>query len=135
MRERTAACLPDAFVDEVPWQRIRVYKASNVVPVWPGWKLAKKASSLRWTCRSGRSQFADDYGRASLVTVILHHCGYLGSQQNDEKANDYVPTPRKELEGGVRDITGDSRRGHDHTFRRYGRSNVKDTEGLRPQPG
>ena len=125
MRERTAACLPDALVHDVPWQRIPVYKASNVVPVWPELKLARKASSRRWTCHSGRSQFADDYDRASLVTLTLHHSGYLGSQQNDEKANDYVPTPRKELKGRVRDGSGNSRHGHDHIFRRYDRSNVK----------
>ena len=124
MRGWTAACLPDALVHDIPWQRIRVYKASNVVPAWPELRLAKKASSRRWTCHSERSQFADDYDRASLVTLILHQSGYLGSQQNDEKANDYVPTPRKELKGGVRDGGGNRRHSHDHTFRRSDRSTV-----------
>ena len=95
-----------------PASRIRSYTTSpgnafestklpSRVPAWPELRLAKKASSRRWTCHSERSQFADDYDRASWVTLILHQSGYLGSQQSDKKANDYVPTPSGMVVGTV----------------------------------
>ena len=100
-------------------------KLLSRVPGWPGFRVASMASSRRCTCHPERSQVANDYDRASLVTSMFHQSGYLGSQQNDKEANDYVPTPRKELECGVVDGGGHRWQSHDWSFRRSDRSFVK----------